>query len=45
MVHWPITANSMGHFGSDKTHFGKSHQINENNVPSTKSCFKELMEL
>jgi diketogulonate reductase-like aldo/keto reductase len=43
MVHWPISANSLGHFAKGKTSFGKSSKVEEADVPSTKKAFEELM--
>ncbi len=45
MVHWPITANSLGHFATGKTSYGKSKKVKEEDVPSTEKAFKELKAL
>ena len=45
MVHWPISANSMGHFKGGKTHFGDGQEVDESEVPNTKTTFTELKKL
>jgi len=45
MVHWPIDANSMAHFGKGHTSFGPSDHSSINNVPDPKKAFQILMEL